>query len=54
LLDFDREIYGDELELALEKRLRAERKFSGLDELTKQIQADIEATRRCLGAEPPS
>jgi len=54
LLDFNREIYGNQLELAFEKRLRPERKFSGLEELTKQIQADIDATRRSLGAPPPS
>jgi riboflavin kinase/FMN adenylyltransferase len=48
LLDFDRDIYGDRLELAFEKRLRPERKFSGLEELAKQIRADIDATRRSL------
>lgn len=48
LLGFNRDIYGDRLELAFEKFLRPERKFSGLDELVKQIQDDIEATRRSL------
>ena len=48
LLDFDGDIYGERLELAFERRLRPEIKFSGLDELTKQIRADIAATRRSL------
>lgn len=51
LLDFKREIYGERIELRFEKRLRAERKFSGLEELREQIQADIEATRRSLPPE---
>ncbi|MCY3834196.1 MAG: bifunctional riboflavin kinase/FAD synthetase [Chloroflexi bacterium] len=51
LLDFDREIYGERMELRFEKRLRAERKFSGLAELREQIQTDIEATRRSLQPE---
>lgn len=48
LLDFDRDIYGARLELIFEKRLRPEQKFSGLDELVKQIQADIAAVRSSL------
>ena len=54
LLDFDRDIYGEGMELTFEKRLRQERKFSGLEELREQIRADIEATRRCLQAESAS
>ncbi len=48
LLDFERDIYGEELELRFERRLRPERKFDGLDQLVEQIQADIEATRALL------
>ncbi len=54
LLDFDREIYGERLELSFEKRLRPERKFSGLDALVKQIQADIAAVRSSLQPEKPT
>lgn len=54
LLDFERDIYGERLELAFEKRLRPERKFSGLDTLVKQIKADIAATRLHLQpGQPP-
>lgn len=48
LLDFDRDIYGERIELSFEQRLRPEQKFSGLDSLMKQIQADIAAARRSL------
>ncbi len=48
LLDFDRDIYGERLELSFETRLRPERKFSSLDDLQKQIQADIAAVRNSL------
>lgn len=52
LLDFDRNVYGENLELRFEKRLREERKFAGLDELIVQIHKDIAETKRLLGANP--
>ena len=54
LLDFNREIYGERMELRFEKRLRPERKFNGLDELVVQIRADIAAAQLHLGATPPN
>lgn len=48
LLDFDREIYGQELTLEIVSRVREERKFAGLDALKAQIQADVEEVRRRL------
>lgn len=45
LLDFARDIYGERMELRLEKRLRAERKFQDLNDLVKQIRTDIAAAR---------
>lgn len=54
LLDFDRDIYGQRLELAFEKRLRPEQRFSGLDELLQQIQADIAAVRSSLQPDKPT
>jgi riboflavin kinase / FMN adenylyltransferase len=40
LFDFDGDIYGQEIGVALHAFIRAERKFSGLDELRAQIAAD--------------
>jgi riboflavin kinase/FMN adenylyltransferase len=48
LLDFDRDIYGQHLELDFVAWLRGEAKFSGLDALIKQIGADVEAGRALL------
>lgn len=54
LLDFDRDIYDQKLELSFVRRLRPERKFGGFEELVTQIQADIADTRRILGLEQRS
>jgi len=48
LLDFDRQIYGENLTLIFEHHLRAEKKFSGIDPLIEQIRADIQAGRAYL------
>ena len=49
LFDFAEDLYGAELSVALQAFLRAERKFSGLDELKQQIAADAAEARRLLG-----
>src|SRR5580693_10387112 len=40
LFDFDQEIYGQDIEVAFLDYLRAEQKFSGIEELQSQIQRD--------------
>jgi riboflavin kinase/FMN adenylyltransferase len=45
LLDFDEDIYGEDIEVFFRKFLRAEQKFSGLEELKNQIQRDAAAAR---------
>lgn len=52
LLDFDRDIYGKDLEVSFETRLRAEKKFNGIGELVAQIQADADSARLYLEANP--
>jgi riboflavin kinase/FMN adenylyltransferase len=46
ILDFDQDIYGTDIRVEFIKRLRDEQKFSGIDELIKQIGIDIEITKR--------
>jgi riboflavin kinase/FMN adenylyltransferase len=46
LLDFDADLYGQELEVTFVERVREERKFPSLDALKTQIERDIEAARR--------
>ncbi|MBC9177214.1 bifunctional riboflavin kinase/FAD synthetase [Pseudoroseomonas ludipueritiae] len=50
LFDFAGDLYGQEVGVRLIRFLRAEKKFSGLEELTAQIAADAAAARKLLGA----
>ncbi len=45
LLDFDRDIYGDTMEVEFLHYVRAEQKFESIDGLRDQIQRDVEACR---------
>lgn len=45
LIGFTGDLYGKTVELDFLERLRGTQKFSGLDELLRQVQADIEQTR---------
>ncbi len=47
LFDFDREIYGEDVEVSFRRFLRAERKFANVEELRAQIGRDVESGRRC-------
>ena len=51
ILDFDRTIYGQQITVTFEKRLRDEAKFDSLDALIAQIGADAEASRAFLSAQ---
>lgn len=48
ILDFDRDLYGQELELEFIARLRDELKFDSVEALLVQIRADIEQTREII------
>lgn len=48
LLDFDQDIYGKNITLTFEYRLRSEQKFNGLDALKTQLQNDISQGRNLL------
>ena len=45
LFDFDREFYGDDIEVTFRRFLRGEKKFAGLDELRAQIAIDAKSAR---------
>jgi len=40
IFDFDADIYGKEIRLLLIARIRGERKFNGIDELSEQLKKD--------------
>ncbi|MCD6011324.1 MAG: riboflavin biosynthesis protein RibF [Flavipsychrobacter sp.] len=44
IFDFDKDIYGDTIELLFVKKLRDEQKFNSLDELKAQLHKDKEDT----------
>jgi riboflavin kinase/FMN adenylyltransferase len=45
LLDFDRDIYGKDLELRFMRHLRPEKKFENVDALVRQIERDVQQAR---------
>jgi riboflavin kinase / FMN adenylyltransferase len=53
LFDFDRDIYGRHLRIAVIEHLRPERKFPGIDALKAQIAADAAQARAVLKELPP-
>ncbi|WP_448551966.1 bifunctional riboflavin kinase/FAD synthetase [Thalassotalea montiporae] len=46
IFDFNQDVYGQILEVVLLDKLRAERKFNSLQELTEQINKDSQQARR--------
>jgi len=50
LFDFDRGIYGQDVEVCFLDYLRTEKKFAGLDELRSQIARDAERARQIYEA----
>jgi riboflavin kinase/FMN adenylyltransferase len=52
ILDFDADIYGQEMRIDLLERLRGEEKFESAEALVAQMHADIEHTRDYFRAHP--
>ncbi|MEJ2684692.1 MAG: bifunctional riboflavin kinase/FAD synthetase [Candidatus Sulfobium sp.] len=48
VLDFNEDIYGEEISLYFVGRIREERKFKGPDDLVRQIASDIRTAREML------
>jgi riboflavin kinase/FMN adenylyltransferase len=53
LFDFSGDLYGTRLAVRFRARLRGQRRFDGLGDLTAQLEADREAAVRAL-AQPPA
>jgi riboflavin kinase/FMN adenylyltransferase len=45
LLDFDGDLYGRIVDVGFTRRIREEKTFSGIDDLKRQIQRDVEQAR---------
>jgi len=50
ILDFDEDIYGEELDLEFLFRIRGERRFNNINDLVKQINLDVNQARQILAA----
>lgn len=50
ILDFDEDIYGEQLKIEFIARLRDELKFDSVETLVEQIWRDVEETRKLLSA----
>jgi len=48
LIDFDKDIYGENLKVEFIERIRAEKKFNSFEDLKKQIELDCESAREIL------
>ena len=48
ILDFEGDIYGKELLVAFEHRLRGERKFKSAEDLASQLRKDAERVREMI------
>lgn len=51
LFDFDADIYGQDLSVTFEHKIRDEQKFDSLDELTIQIKRDAQQARTLLASD---
>ncbi len=49
IFDFEKDIYGNELEVIFRYRMRDEIKFSGRDELVRQMRKDMDNALKLLG-----
>jgi len=54
ILDFARDLYGQNIEVLFLSKLRDEQKFASADALKTQIAADVDAARQILGPQNPS
>lgn len=50
LMDFEGDLYGRVVDVSFAKRIREERRFSGVEELTAQIRRDVEEARLFTGS----
>lgn len=48
IFDFDQEIYGEEIQIALMSRIRGERKFDNIEELRHQLTLDRQMVDKCF------
>ena len=50
LIDFEGDLYGEQIDVSFVQFLRSERKFDGIDQLRAQLTEDIDESRSLLGS----
>jgi riboflavin kinase / FMN adenylyltransferase len=50
LLDFDADLYGEQLRVAFVERLRGEKRFDSVDDLVAQMELDVQRAREICSA----
>jgi riboflavin kinase/FMN adenylyltransferase len=50
LIDFDQDLYGQNLRIEFVDFLRSERRFAGIDEISEQLKKDVDNARTVLSA----
>lgn len=53
LLDFSEDLYGKQISVALEKKLRNDRSFDDIEHLIRQIREDVESARSFFSEKGP-
>ena len=53
ILDFSRDIYGEEIQLIFHERIRDEKTFENPDALVRQISKDVDAAKKILRGRSP-
>jgi riboflavin kinase/FMN adenylyltransferase len=48
LLDFDRDLYGETIEVTLTQHLRGQLRFANVDELIERMHVDCDEVRACV------
>ena len=54
VLDYEREVYGERITVIFRCKLRDEQRFESVDDMARQIRADIGAARAYFQARPPA
>ena len=53
ILDFEGDLYGQEVTIDLVSRIRPEIRFPGVDALVAQLRKDVQAAREALAGRVP-
>jgi riboflavin kinase/FMN adenylyltransferase len=54
VIDFDEDIYGENIQLSFVSRIRDEKRFPNIEALRAQIQHDLEQSKEILSTSPPT